>query len=83
MSFADLKRKSQSNLEFLQKELEKSSTTSGGADERLWKPELDASGNGYAVIRFLPAPDGEEIPLVRAYPGQNFTVTHSRELVVG
>ena len=28
-------------------------------DERLWKPELDKSGNGYAVIRFLPAPTGE------------------------
>ena len=23
-------------------------------DNRLWKPELDQSGNGYAVIRFLP-----------------------------
>ena len=26
-------------------------------DERMWKPELDKSGNGYAVIRFLPATD--------------------------
>jgi hypothetical protein len=66
MSFADLKRKSQSNFEFLQKELEKSSTTSG-ADERLWKPELDASGNGYAVIRFLPAPEGESVPWAKVY----------------
>ena len=30
-------------------------------DERLWKPELDKSGNGYAVIRFLPAPEGEAV----------------------
>lgn len=66
MSFADLKRKSQSNFEFLQKELEKSSTQSG-ADERLWKPELDASGNGYAVIRFLPAPEGESVPWAKIY----------------
>ena len=29
-------------------------------DERLWKPELDKSGNGYAVIRFLPSPEGED-----------------------
>ena len=29
-------------------------------DERLWRPQLDKSGNGYAVIRFLPAPEGEE-----------------------
>ena len=31
-------------------------------DERLWKPVMDKSGNGYAVIRFLPAPEGEELP---------------------
>jgi hypothetical protein len=67
MSFADLKRKSQTNFDFLQKELTKSSTTSGGADERLWKPELDASGNGYAVIRFLPAPEGETLPWAKLY----------------
>lgn len=66
MSFADLKRKSQSNFEFLQKELEKSSS-SNGADDRLWKPELDASGNGYAVIRFLPAPEGESVPWAKVY----------------
>ncbi len=66
MSFADLKRKSQSNFEFLQKELEKSSTQSG-ADDRLWKPELDASGNGYAVVRFLPAPEGESVPWAKVY----------------
>ena len=38
--------------------------TGGGADERLWKPEMDKSVNGYAVIRFLPAPDGEDLPWV-------------------
>jgi len=67
MSFADLKRKSQNSFEFLQKELEKTVSTGGGADERFWKPELDASGNGYAVIRFLPAPKGESIPWAKLY----------------
>ena len=66
MSFADLKRKSQNNFSFLQKELEKSSTGKQ-VDERFWKPEVDASGNGYAVIRFLPAPDGETIPWAKVY----------------
>ena len=66
MSFADLKRKSQNNFSFLQKELEKSSTGKQ-VDERFWKPEVDASGNGYAVIRFLPAPDGEDLPWVKMY----------------
>ena len=66
MSFADLKRKSQTNFSFLQKELEKSSSNKN-VDERLWKPEVDASGNGYAVIRFLPAPDGETVPWAKLY----------------
>ena len=37
------------------------------ADDRFWKPELDKSGNGYAVIRFLPQPTGEDLPWVRIW----------------
>ncbi len=33
-------------------------------DDTMWKPELDKSGNGYAVVRFLPTPQGEEMPWV-------------------
>ena len=69
MSFASLKK--QSNLGSLTaklvKEVEKVNNTGGGGDDRLWKPELDKTGNGYAVIRFLPAPDGEEIPWAKLY----------------
>ena len=36
-------------------------------DERLWKPELDKTGNGYAVIRFLPAVKGEELPWAKVW----------------
>ena len=36
-------------------------------DERLWKPTMDKSGNGYAVIRFLPAPTGEDLPWVKLW----------------
>ena len=36
-------------------------------DERLWKPQLDKTGNGYAVLRFLPAPDGEELPWAKVW----------------
>ena len=36
-------------------------------DERLWKPELDKSGNGYAVIRFLPAIHGEDMPWAKIW----------------
>ena len=66
MSFATLKKKSGNNLEFLQKELEKSAS-GRQVDERFWKPEVDASGNGYAVIRFLPAPEGETVPWAKVY----------------
>jgi hypothetical protein len=67
MSFADLKKKSGS-FEKLQAELDKvnNPVTSFG-DDRFWKPELDKSGNGYAVIRFLPQPTGEDLPWVRIW----------------
>ena len=69
MSFSDLKKQSSlgSLTAKLVKEVEKMSTTSGGADERLWKPEMDKTGNGYAVIRFLPAPESEELPWAKMY----------------
>lgn len=68
MSFADLKRNSKSNFEKLNKELDKlNSKGSFSEDERYWKLSVDKSGNGYAVIRFLPAGDGEEIPYVQKW----------------
>ena len=36
-------------------------------DERLWKPVLDKTGNGYAVIRFLPAKEGEDLPWAKIW----------------
>jgi hypothetical protein len=68
MSFSNLKKQSSlgSLTAKLVKEVEKA-TTSTGADERFWKPELDKTGNGFAVIRFLPAPDGEELPWAKMY----------------
>ena len=66
-NFAELKRKSQSNFDFLQKELQKSTNANSSGDERLWKPALDASGNGYAVVRFLPAPENESLPWAKLY----------------
>ena len=68
MSFANLKKQSSlgSLTSKLVKEVEKMSTKTGG-DDRLWKPEMDKTGNGYAVIRFLPAPDGEDLPWAKMY----------------
>ena len=69
MSFKDLKKQSSlgSLTQKLVKEVEKMNTAGGGADERLWKPEVDKAGNGYAVIRFLPAPQDEDIPWAKMY----------------
>ena len=69
-NFSNLKKQSSlgSLTEKLVKQVEKMSTTSNnGADERLWKPEMDKTGVGSAVIRFLPAPDGEEVPWAKMY----------------
>jgi len=70
MSFADLKKQSKlgSLTAKLVKEVEKMNNNGGSnSDDRLWKLECDKSGNGYAVIRFLPAPNGEDLPFVKLY----------------
>ena len=70
MSFQNLKKQSSlgSLTEKLVKQVEKmNNTTNSGADDRLWKPEMDKTGVGSATIRFLPAPDGEELPWVKMY----------------
>ena len=69
MSFADLKKQSKlgSLTQKLVKEVEKMSNSEGGADDRYWKPEVDKVGNGFATIRFLPAPENEELPWAKLY----------------
>ena len=70
MSFKDLKKQSSlgSLTQKLVKEVEKMNNTGGGGgDDRLWKPEVDKTGNGYAVIRFLPSPESEDIPWAKMY----------------
>jgi len=69
MSFANLKKQSSlgSLTAKLVQEVEKLNKTSSSGDDRLWKIERDKSGNGYAVIRFLPAPDGEDDSFVQVW----------------
>jgi hypothetical protein len=70
MSFADLKKQRKNNFSRLNEELDKISSnqsTKSYQDDRFWKPDLDKSGNGYAVIRFLPASEGENLPWVRIF----------------
>lgn len=67
MGFSDLKKSSRGSMDFLQKKLEESKGSSNNKDERFWRPELDKSSNGYAEVRLLPAPEGEELPWVKLY----------------
>jgi hypothetical protein len=68
-SLSDL-RNSRGNFDSLMKEVEKIAnpqTTDSRDDDRFWQPEVDKAGNGFAVIRFLPAPKGEEMPWARIW----------------
>ena len=64
-SFAEMKEKRKSAIANLVAAAETTSEKKTYGDDRLWKPTVDKAGNGYAVIRFLPAPDGEDLPWVR------------------
>ena len=66
-SFKDLKANRMSNLKELTKEVEKLAEKPSYEDERIWKCERDKTGNGYAVIRFLPATTGEKLPWVKLW----------------
>ncbi len=68
MSFANLKSSRGSSIDQLVKAAEAVSTkteTKNYDDDRFWKPTRDKAGNGYAVVRFLPAKEGEDLPWVR------------------
>ena len=70
MSLAALKQNRMSDINKLVQAAEKVGGGNAGQkesyeDNRFWKPEVDKSGNGFAVIRFLPAPAGEDLPWTR------------------
>ena len=69
MSFADLKKQSKmgSLTQKLIKQVEKLNESGSKDDDRFWKPEMDKSGVGSAVIRFLPAPEGCDLPWVQVW----------------
>lgn len=68
MSFANLKSTRGSSIDKLvtaAQAVNEKTETKSYADDRFWKPTQDKAGNGYAVIRFLPAKEGEDLPWVR------------------
>ena len=68
MGFKDMKSASGSNYQSLASEMDKMAKKSESyKDDRMWKADTDKTGNGYAEIRFLPAPDGEDLPWARIW----------------
>lgn len=69
MSFDALKKNRSASLGKLNAQLDKISTKSYSDpnEGKMWKPTRDKAGNGFAIIRFLPAPKGEEMPFVRVW----------------
>lgn len=68
-SFAQMKTQ-RNGIDKLNAQLQKlsgNSTERSYGDDRIWKPEVDKAGNGYAVLRFLPAPENEDMPFVRLW----------------
>lgn len=68
MSFANLKKNAgKGNFDQLKKSIADSKSSGYEKEEGYWALEVDKAGNGYAVIRFLPAPEGEESPFVKMF----------------
>lgn len=69
-NFSDLKRSRSKDLEKLTAQVSKlggEGEKKSYEDTRFWKPQVDKAGNGFATIRFLPAPGGEDMPWVQVF----------------
>ena len=62
MSFADLKAKANDMSALVGAAGTSTTEKKSYGDDRMWKPTVDKAGNGYAVIRFLPAVEGDDLP---------------------
>ena len=84
--FSDLKKMSKNSVSALAKELEKTTETKSYKDDRFWSPERGKDGNGYAVLRFLPACEGDQVeryllPCVRAEKRELFAKREREEAI--
>jgi hypothetical protein len=68
-SFSELKKNRKSDFAKLNEEITRITQRvyDKQDDDRFWRPELDKAGVGNAIIRFLPAPQGEDLPYVRYF----------------
>lgn len=69
MSFAKLKKNRSQSLQKLADQLDKMNSRSyvDPDKDKYWRPTRDAAGNAFAIIRFLPEPDGEDFPFVQIW----------------
>ena len=76
MSLSNLKKNSSAALEKLKQQASEKSSSSKPSDPNMWRPTFDAEkGAGSAVVRFMPAVEGEDLPWVKlirhAFKGPN------------
>jgi hypothetical protein len=67
VNFADLKKNRNDSFTKLNDQLQKLNTSFNNDDGNFWKPDVDKAGNGFAILRFLPSPAGEDMPFIRIY----------------
>ena len=67
MSFNELKKKSKNNMTDLIRKMEDQTKKTDYKDDRFWRPEIDKTGNGFAIIRFLPEVENEDCPWAKVY----------------
>lgn len=89
-TFAQLKKNRKQSLENLVDQLNKVTNApqaQNQKDDRIWQPTVDSTGNGSAIIRFLPAPGNEDVPFVRLFshgfqgPGGSWYIENSRTTI--
>ena len=68
-SISELKKKRSKRFDELKDKLSASegSNSNRNKDERFWYPEVDKSGNGFSIIRFLDSPKGEDNPYIKMF----------------
>ena len=67
-TLSELKQSRKNRFDSLRTKVDKmDSNQSNAPDDRYWKPEVDNAGNGFAIIRFLDAPKGEDVPYQRVF----------------
>lgn len=67
MSFAQLKKSSKVSFKELAEKMANEGKKANYDDNRFWQPDVDKSGSGFAIIRFLPVSEGEDIPYIKLY----------------